>query len=56
MGHELPARPKWTIAEGQIIYVCCPPCIEKIEADPEKYVDKLDALYAASLEAKRAEK
>ena len=24
MKHELPDNPKWTIAEGQIVYVCCP--------------------------------
>jgi hypothetical protein len=26
MKKELPANPKWTIVEGRIFYVCCPPC------------------------------
>ena len=53
MKHKLPKRPKWTIVEGQIVYVCCPPCIKKLEADPKTYLRKLDELYSASLQAKR---
>jgi hypothetical protein len=51
MEKPLPVDAEWTIVEGQIVYVCCPPCIEKIEADPTKYLKKLDSFYAASLEA-----
>lgn len=43
--NPLPAKPKWTIANGRMFYVCCPPCIEKIDADPESYSKKLDGLY-----------
>jgi YHS domain-containing protein len=52
MENKLPESPKWTIAEGQIIYVCCPPCTEKIAADPEKYLRKVDELYMASLRSR----
>ncbi|MBM4090669.1 MAG: hypothetical protein FJ276_14795 [Planctomycetes bacterium] len=49
MKHELPDNPKWTIVEGQIIFVCCPPCIPKIEADPATYRRQVDQLYEKSL-------
>ena len=29
-------------AKGKRIYVCCPGCIGKIEADPDKYIKKLE--------------
>ena len=29
--------------DGKRIYVCCPGCIGKIKADPEKYIKKLEA-------------
>jgi hypothetical protein len=49
MKKELPPNPKWTVVEGQIFYVCCPPCTDKIAADPKTYLQKLDELYLASL-------
>ena len=49
MKHKLPKNPKWTIVEGRIIYVCCPPCTKKIAADPQTYLKKVDELYLASL-------
>ena len=52
MEHELPEKPKWTIVEGQVVYICCPPCSKKIAADPRAYLQKVDALYAASLRDK----
>ncbi len=53
MKHELPENPRWTIVEGQIFYVCCPPCTEKIEAEPALFLDQLEELYLSSLESKR---
>lgn len=53
MKHDLPKSPKWTIVEGQIVYVCCKPCTKKIAADPKKYLRAVDALYAASLDARK---
>jgi len=53
MKHDLPQKPKWTIVEGQIVYVCCPPCTKKIAAKPQEYLRALDELYIASLDAKK---
>ncbi|MBD3672140.1 MAG: hypothetical protein HUJ26_01325 [Planctomycetaceae bacterium] len=52
MEQKLPDNPKWTITDGKIIYVCCPPCTKKIAAEKEKYLGKLDQLYAKSLKQK----
>ena len=54
MKHELPKKPKWTIVEGQIVYVCCQPCTKKIAADPKTFLRKVDELYTASLQARQA--
>lgn len=54
MKHKLPANPKWTIVEGHIVYVCCPPCTKKIEADPGAFLRQLDELYSASLQTQTA--
>ncbi|MBX9792620.1 MAG: hypothetical protein K2Y37_27280 [Pirellulales bacterium] len=53
MKKELPKNAKWTIIEGQIVYVCCPPCTKKIAAAPERFLKQLDELYTASLNARR---
>ena len=54
MKKELPRNQKWTFVNGQIVYVCCPPCIKKIVADPETHIQQVDELYTASLQqAKR---
>ena len=53
MKHELPKDPKWTIVEGQIVYVCCPPCTEKIAAEPASFLKQVDALYLASLQSRQ---
>lgn len=53
MDKPLPKKPKSTIVEGRIVYICCPPCAKKIEADPKTYLQKVDALYAASIKAKQ---
>jgi hypothetical protein len=50
MNQPLPPNPKWTIVEGQIIYVCCPSCIKKITADPKTYLRKVEEFHSASLQ------
>lgn len=55
MEKGLPKKSKWTVVKGQIVYVCCPPCIKKIEAKPEANLAKVDAYYMAYLEKKRKE-
>jgi len=54
MKNPLPQNPKWTIVEGQIVYVCCPPCTKKVEADPNTYLQQVDQLYAASLQQRHS--
>ena len=54
MKKELPANAKWTIVKGQIVYVCCPPCTKKIEADPDTFLKRIDELYHESIQAKVA--
>jgi len=49
MKKPLPAKSKWTVVDGRIFYVCCPPCIDKIKANPAAYIQQLDGLYSASL-------
>ena len=53
MENPIPEEAAWTIVEGQIVYVCCPPCTEKIEADPETYLRKVDEFYATALKSKK---
>lgn len=54
MGKPLPQNPKWTIVDGQVVYICCPPCSKKIAAEPETYLRKLDEAYTASLQARQS--
>ena len=54
MKHDLPDKPKWTIVEGQIVYVCCPPCTKKIAEDPQAVLRQIDELYLASLQQRQA--
>ena len=49
MEKNLPANPKFTFVNGQIVYICCPPCTKKIQADPAKYLATVDDYYEASL-------
>lgn len=53
MENKLSAKAKWTIVDGQIFYVCCPPCTEKIAKDPKAYMKKLDELYLVSLKSEQ---
>ena len=53
MKKELPENPKWTIVDGQVVYVCCPPCTKKVAQNPTMYLQKIDELYAASLKARQ---
>lgn len=49
MEKKLPANPKWTFVNGQIVYICCPPCTKKIQAEPAKYLAKVEGYYRASI-------
>lgn len=56
MKKKLPKEAKWTIVDGRIVYVCCPPCIDKVTADPETYLRKVDASYEVALRDRDASK
>jgi len=43
MEQPVDATMKSTIVDGRKIFVCCPPCIPKIQAEPAKFVDKLNS-------------
>ena len=47
--NEVSEKSKNGIVEGHLVYVCCPPCVKKMIAAPEKFLVKLDDLYEASL-------
>ena len=51
MGKPVDASMKSTVVNGRKIFVCCPPCIEKINAEPAAFVAKLDSQIAAKLPA-----
>lgn len=53
MEKEVDAGMQATAVLGFPIFVCCPPCIPKIEAAPEQAVAKVRASYAAFIEAER---
>lgn len=46
MGEPVDSSMKSTVVNGRKIFVCCPPCIEKIDAAPAEFVAKLDAQIA----------
>lgn len=53
MKKDLPNNPKWTVVEGQIVFVCCPPCTGKIERDPKTYLGQVDEYYHQALTAQK---
>ena len=51
MGKPVDANMKSTVVNGRKIFVCCPPCIKKINADPAKYLAKIDSQIAINTHA-----
>ncbi len=49
MKESLPPKSKWTVVKGQVVYVCCPPCIEKVEKDPNASLKIVYEQYRKSL-------
>lgn len=47
--NEVSEKSKHGIVDGHFVFVCCPPCVKKMNAAPEKFLSKLDDLYEASL-------
>lgn len=51
MGKELPENPASIVVKGRKVFVCCPPCTKKIEADPEKHLAAVNELLKENLES-----
>lgn len=51
MGKPVDASMKSAVVNGRKIFVCCPPCIKKIKAQPAAFVAKLDSQIAKKLPA-----
>ncbi len=49
MGNPVTAQSNVTVVDGQQVLVCCPPCIEKIQADPKTNLTKVHSQYASFL-------
>jgi len=50
MGKPVDASMKSTVVNGQRIFVCCPPCIDKIQANPDAAIQKVHSNYLASVQ------
>ena len=44
MDSELPENPASVVVEGRTVFVCCKPCIKKIQKDPAKTLAAVDAM------------
>lgn len=53
MEKEVDATMEATVVQGHPIFVCCPPCIPKIQADPKTCLEKVRASYASFVQAER---
>lgn len=53
MKKKLPVGANCTVVNGEVVYVCCPPCIKKIVANPDESLKQVDAYYTAYLNAKQ---
>ena len=51
MKHPLPEKASWQIIKGRVVFVCCPPCLEKIAKNPDSHLKQIDDLYSESLVA-----
>ena len=53
MGKPVDASMKSTVVNGQQVFVCCPPCIPKIQADVKGSLQKVNASYVSFVKAER---
>ena len=44
MNRPLPAGATSVVVNGRRVFVCCPPCTGKIQANPEKFLAVVDAM------------
>lgn len=55
MNRALPKNAASVVVNGRKVFVCCPPCTGKIEANPERYLSVVDALLAKNVGQPRDE-
>ena len=55
MKKPLPEDPASVVVEGRTVFVCCKPCIEKVEADPAKALAVVNAQLKKHVEAEKPE-
>ena len=48
-GAKLGENPKTVIANGRVVFVCCPGCAGKVKADPKTYVKKVNQQNQAAI-------
>ncbi len=53
MGKALPKNAASVVVEGRRVFVCCKPCIKKVQADPKTYLAKVDAMLHKTLGEKK---
>ena len=56
MKRALPKKPASLVVDGRTVFVCCNPCIAKVQADPGKYVAVVDQLLSNNQKAERPPK
>ncbi len=56
MKRTLPKMPASLVVDGRTVFVCCKPCIAKVQADPRKYVAVVDQLLSNNQKAERPPK
>jgi len=49
MDRPLPDKPKSITVQKRKIFVCCPPCTDRVKAEPEKYIPVVDRLLEKNL-------
>ena len=56
MDKPLPEKTLSTVVQGRRVFVCCPPCTKKIQADPEKYLAEVNKLLEENLSPKSSQR
>lgn len=54
MDHELPENPASVVVEGRTVFVCCKPCIKKIQKNPSKALAIVDSQLKKHVRAEAA--
>ena len=54
MGKPITAESEFTVVKGQKIFICCPPCTDKIKANVEDSLKKVNASYVSFVNAEKS--